>query len=120
VSGFPYIFRGALDVEATEINDEMKIAAARALAALAKEPVTDDILKAYNTDSISFGIDYVIPKPLDARILTSVTPAVAQAAMDSGVARRPITDMAAYAKSLEARISASHGRIVPFIESYQK
>ncbi len=118
VSGFPYIFRGALDVEATEINDAMKIAAARALAALALEPVPADILKAYNVDSISFGVDYVIPKPLDSRILTSVTPAVAQAAMDTGVARRPITDMAAYARSLEERIRTSHGRMLPFIDSY--
>ena len=120
VSGFPYIFRGALDVEATEINDAMKVAAARALAELAKEPVPAEILQAYKVDAISYGIDYVIPKPLDARILTTVTPAVAQAAMDSGVARRPIEDMAAYAKSLEARIKASHDRILPFIDSYQK
>lgn len=120
VSGFPYIFRGALDVEAVEINDAMKIAAAKALAALAKEPVPADILKAYNTDAISFGVDYVIPKPLDSRILTTMTPAVAQAAMDSGVARRPIKDMIAYSKSLEERIKASHARINPFIESYQK
>lgn len=120
VSGFPYIFRGALDVEAVEINDAMKIAAAHALAALAREPVPADILKAYNTDSISYGIDYVIPKPLDSRILTTVTPAVAQAAMDSGVARRPIEDMDAYRKSLEERIRASHARLTPFIDSYKK
>ena len=119
VSGFPYIFRGALDVEATEINDAMKIAAAYALAALAKEPVPAEILKAYNTDAISYGIDYVIPKPLDARILTAVTPAVAKAAMETGVARRPIKDFDAYAKSLEERISAAHGRELPFIESYR-
>ena len=120
VSGFPYIFRGALDVEATEINDAMKIAAAYALAALAKEPVPEEILKAYNTDSLSFGIDYVIPKPLDSRILTAVTPAVARAAMETGVARRPIEDLDAYAKALEARISAAHARELPFIESYLK
>ncbi len=120
VSGFPYIFRGALDVEATEINDAMKVAAARGLAALAKEPVPDEILKAYNVDSITFGVDYVIPKPLDARILTAVTPAVARAAMETGVARRPIEDLDAYVKELEARVKASHDRILPFIESYQK
>ncbi len=120
VSGFPYIFRGALDVEATEINDTMKVAAARALAALAREPVPDEILKAYNVDSITFGVDYVIPKPLDARILTAVTPAVARAAMETGVARRPIEDLDAYVKELEARVRASHERIQPFIESYQK
>ncbi|MCH5278148.1 MAG: malate dehydrogenase [Desulfovibrionaceae bacterium] len=120
VSGFPYIFRGALDVEATEINDEMKIAAAKALAALAREPVPAGILKAYGVNSLSYGVDYVIPKPLDERILTAVTPAVARAAMDSGVARRPIADMAAYTKGLEARVKASHGRILPFIDSYRK
>jgi len=120
VSGFPYIFRGALDVEATEINDAMKIAAAKALAALAKEPVPADILKAYGVDSISYGVDYVIPKPLDSRILTAVTPAVAGAAMESGVARRPIRDLDAYARELEERVKASHARIVPFIDSYRK
>ncbi len=120
VSGFPYIFRGALDVEATEINDAMKIAAAYALAALAKEPVPEEMLKAYNTDSISFGVDYVIPKPLDSRILAAVTPAVAKAAMETGVARRPIEDLEAYAKALDARISAARARELPFIESYRK
>ena len=119
VSGFPYIFRGALDVEATEINEAMKIAAARSLAELAKQPVPQEILDAYGVDSLSFGVDYVIPKPLDPRILTTMTVAVAKAAMDSGVARRPIADLDAYARELEARIKASHARIDPFIQSYQ-
>ena len=75
VSGFPYIFRGALDVEATEINEAMKIAAAEALAALAKEPVPAEVCSAYNVDSLEYGFDYIIPKPLDPRILTCITPA---------------------------------------------
>ncbi len=120
VSGFPYLFRGAMDVRATEINDAMKVAAAKALAALAKEPVPADILKAYSTDSISFGVDYVIPKPLDERILTFVTPAVAKAAMDSGVAQKSIDDLEAYKKSIAERVKKSHSRVLPFIESYRK
>ena len=119
VSGFPYIFRGALDVEATEINEEMKIAAAYSLARLAKEPVPAEILEAYNVDKLEFGIDYVIPKPLDGRILATMTVAVAKAAMDTGVARRPIADLEAYARSLDERIKASHARISPFIKSYE-
>ena len=120
VSGFPYIFRGALDVEATEINEPMKIAAAKALAALAKEPVPADILKAYGVESLSFGIDYVIPKPLDFRILVAETVAVAKAAMESGVARKPIEDFDAYAKALEARLKASNARGNAFIEAIAK
>jgi len=120
VSGFPYIFRGALDVEATEINEAMKIAAAKALAELAKEPVLPEVCEAYGVKSLSYGVDYVLPKPLDPRILTWVTPAVAKAAMDTGVARRPIEDLKAYAKSLEARVRESHDRIKPFVDSYFK
>lgn len=116
VSGFPYIFRGALDVGARVINEEMKLAAARALAALAKEPVLAEILTAYGVQELSYGRDYVIPKPLDPRILTTVTPAVAQAAMDSGVATRPIADMKAYAEQLRKRIDAAHARIRPFVK----
>ena len=90
VLGFPFIFRGALDVRATTINEEMKIAAAKALAELAKQPVPDIVMKAYNTKNIQFGKDYIIPKPLDPRLIYTVAPAVAKAAMDSGVAKRPI------------------------------
>ncbi|HMR57075.1 MAG TPA: malic enzyme-like NAD(P)-binding protein, partial [Cyclobacteriaceae bacterium] len=96
VLGFPYIFRGALDVRATEINEAMKLAAVHALAALAKEPVPDIVFQAYGIDRIQFGRDYLIPKPLDPRLITTVSPAVAKAAMDSGMARNPITDWAQY------------------------
>lgn len=87
VLGFPYIFRGALDVRAREINDEMKLAAAKAIAGLAKEEVPEEILRAYNKKSMSFGPDYLIPVPLDKRLLYRVASAVAEAAVDSGVAR---------------------------------
>jgi malate dehydrogenase (oxaloacetate-decarboxylating)(NADP+) len=96
VLGFPYIFRGALDVRATCINEEMKLAAVYALAELAKKPVPDTVLAAYNLKHLSFGKDYIIPKPLDSRLLTVVAPAVARAAMESGVARHKITDREAY------------------------
>jgi len=105
VLGFPYIFRGALDVRATTINEEMKLAAAKALAILTKEPVPDSVLKAYNVDNMSFGKDYIIPKPLDPRLISCVASCVAKAAIDSGVARRPITDWEAYRKSLDSRLS---------------
>lgn len=118
VSGFPYIFRGALDVGATIINEEMKVAAAKALAALAKEPVPAEICELYGVESLTFGIDYVIPKPLDPRVLEWEVPAVAQAAMDTGVASMPISDMDAYRNDLKQRIEASHARINPFVESY--
>lgn len=107
VLGFPFIFRGALDVRATTINEEMKLAAARALANLAKEDVPDSVIKAYGGDSIRFGKDYIIPKPLDPRVLRWVAPAVAKAAMDSGVARTPITDWEKYADQLEERLGRS-------------
>jgi len=110
VSGFPYIFRGALDVGATEINEAMKVAAARSLAALAKEPVPRSVCDAYGAKEFTFGQNYIIPKPLDPRIITWETPAVAQAAMDSGVAKNPIADMEAYKLSLTARIQASQAR----------
>lgn len=105
VLGFPFIFRGALDVRASTINEEMKLAAARALAALAKEPVPASVLKAYNVDKMEFGTDYIIPKPVDPRLISTVAPAVAKAAMETGVAKFPITDWAAYRKSLDKRIS---------------
>jgi malate dehydrogenase (oxaloacetate-decarboxylating)(NADP+) len=101
VLGFPFIFRGALDVRAKGISDEMKIAAVRALAGLAREDVPESVLKAYGVDRIQFGREYLIPKPFDPRVLLWVAPAVAQAAMDSGVARRPIADMVKYRESLE-------------------
>lgn len=105
VLGFPYIFRGALDVRASTINEEMKLAAAKALAILAKEPVPDVVLSAYNLEKLSFGKDYIIPKPLDPRLISCVASCVARAAIDSGVARRPITDWEAYMKSLDKRLS---------------
>ena len=119
LSGFPYIFRGSLDVYATEINEAMKIAAAEALAALAKEPVPAEVCSAYNVDSLEYGFDYIIPKPLDPRILTCITPAVAKAAMDTGVARKRIEDLDGYARELERRVKASHDRIRPFVASYE-
>lgn len=89
VLGFPFIFRGALDVRATAINEEMKVAAVNALKDLAKEPVTQEVLDAYELDQLEFGPDYIIPKPMDSRLLAAVSGAVAQAAVDSGVARQP-------------------------------
>jgi malate dehydrogenase (oxaloacetate-decarboxylating)(NADP+) len=91
VLGFPYIFRGALDVRATQINEAMKLAAVKALAELAQTPVPDIVNLAYNTKTITFGPDYIIPKPLDPRLLSTVAPAVAKAAIESGVAQKPIT-----------------------------
>src|SRR6201994_1631565 len=102
VLGFPYIFRGALDVRARTINMEMKIAAARALAALAREDVPDEVAAAYGSRP-KFGPDYIIPVPFDPRLISWVPPAVAKAAMDTGVARKPITDMEAYRHSLQSR-----------------
>ena len=119
VLAFPGIFRGAIDVRATDINDAMKIAAAEALAALAKEPVPAEVCSAYNVDSLEYGFDYIIPKPLDPRILTCITPAVAKAAMDTGVARKRIEDLDGYARELERRVKASHDRIRPFVASYE-
>lgn len=107
VLGFPFIFRGALDVRATTINEEMKLAAARALANLAKEDVPDSVLKAYGGDPIRFGKEYIIPKPLDPRVLRWVAPAVAKAAVESGVARVTITDWEKYADQLEERLGRS-------------
>lgn len=105
VLGFPFIFRGALDVRATDINEDMKLAAAQALADLAKQPVPSYVLKAYNLNKLEFGKDYIIPKPLDLRVIVHVAPAVAKAAMDSGVARKPITDWFAYKKELRDRVN---------------
>ena len=104
VLGFPYIFRGALDVRSTAINEEMKIAAVRAIAALAKESVPEAVNLAYNTKNLKFGKDYIIPKPIDFRLITTVAPAVAKAAMESGVARHPITDWEKYKDELKLRL----------------
>jgi malate dehydrogenase (oxaloacetate-decarboxylating)(NADP+) len=104
VLGFPYIFRGALDVRATQINEAMKLAAVKALAQLAQTPVPDIVNLAYNAKTITFGPDYIIPKPLDPRLLATVAPAVAQAAIDSGVAQRPIPDWEAYVNDLNRRL----------------
>jgi malate dehydrogenase (oxaloacetate-decarboxylating)(NADP+) len=103
VLGFPYLFRGALDIHARAINDEMKIACARALAALAREDVPDEVAMAYGR-KLAFGRDYIIPTPFDPRLIHVIPPAVAKAGMDTGVARRPIIDMDAYALSLKARM----------------
>jgi malate dehydrogenase (oxaloacetate-decarboxylating)(NADP+) len=104
VLGFPYIFRGALDVRATQINEAMKLAAVKALAAMAQSPVPDIVNLAYNTKTITFGPDYIIPKPLDPRLLATVAPAVARAAIESGVAQLPITDWESYANDLNRRL----------------
>lgn len=104
VLGFPYIFRGALDVQATAINDSMKLAAVRAIAQLAKESVPEEVMKAYNQKNLSFGKTFIIPKPLDPRLLTTVAPAVAKAAIESGVARKNISDWEEYKKQLQKRM----------------
>ena len=104
VLGFPYIFRGALDVRATGINDAMKLAAVRAIATLAEENVPDEVSEAYGEGALTFGRDLIIPKPLDPRLITTVAPAVAQAAMESGIAGSPIEDWEAYKRELEMRL----------------
>ena len=100
VLGFPYIFRGALDCGATQINEEMKLAAVHAIADLAKLPVPPVVNTAYDNSDLHFGRNYILPKPLDPRLLTTVAPAVARGAMESGVARRPITDWEKYDEKL--------------------
>lgn len=120
VLGFPYIFRGALDVRATEINEEMKLAAVHALADLAKEPVPDMVVKAYGTDKIKFGPGYLIPKPLDPRLITTVSPAVAKAAIDSGMAKKPITDWEAYHVELQKRIGIDQKLMSRIIDRAKK
>ena len=107
VLGFPFIFRGALDVRATRINEAMKMAAVKALAELAKEPVPEQVNVVYDKTRLSFGKEYIIPKPFDPRLITTVPPAVAQAAMDSGVATEPIEDWDRYAIALEKRLGNS-------------
>ena len=112
VLGFPFIFRGALDVRARAINMEMKIAAARALAQLAKEDVPDNVANAYGGERFSFGPEYIIPKPFDERVLTHVAPAVARAAVETGVARQPIEDFDEYVEALQRRIKGTSHRVV--------
>ena len=104
VLGFPYIFRGALDVRASAINEEMKIAAANAIAMLAREDVPDEVNNAYSGASLKYGVDYIIPAPFDPRLISAVSSAVAEAAMATGVARRPIADLDAYRRDLSARL----------------
>jgi len=106
VLGFPYIFRGALDVRATQINEAMKLAAVHALAELARQPVPDIVNIAYKEKTLSFGRHYIIPKPFDPRLITTVAPAVARAAMESGVAQRPISDWEAYRVELNNRLGS--------------
>jgi malate dehydrogenase (oxaloacetate-decarboxylating)(NADP+) len=109
VLGFPYIFRGALDVRARRVNMEMKIACARALAELAREDVPDEVAAAYHGGHLKFGPDYIIPSPFDPRLIWYIPPFVAQAAMDTGVARKPIPDMDAYRESLARRLDPTAG-----------
>jgi len=109
VLGFPFIFRGALDVRATGVSEGMKVAAARAIAELARRPIPDAVLKIYGLDRLTFGPEYLIPKPFDARVLWTVAPAVAEAATAEGLARNPCADIPAYADSLRARVQASYG-----------
>ncbi|MDQ7031618.1 MAG: malic enzyme-like NAD(P)-binding protein [Desulfonauticus sp.] len=117
VSGFPFIFRGALDVRARKINEEMKRAAAKSLADLAKEPVPEEVLRAYGVKKLEFGPDYIIPKPLDLRIVEREASAVAQAAMQTGVAKKKI-DLQKYKQELKERLHVSRKRIRDFICSY--
>lgn len=107
VMGFPYIFRGALDVHATTINDEMKIAAADAIAKLAREPVSDEISAAYGSRKMSYGREYIIPTPFDPRLISIVSPAVAKAAVDSGIARKAIQDWSKYENQLKSRLASA-------------
>jgi len=119
VLGFPFIFRGALDVRATTINDEMKLAATRALAALAKEDVPDSVLRAYGIEHLAFGREYIIPTPFDPRVLIWEASAVAQAAMETGVAQVPI-DLKQYREQLESRLGKAHEVMRIMIQKAQK
>lgn len=120
VLGFPFIFRGALDVRATAINDHMKMAAVKALAELAREKVPEVVINAYGGKEFSFGSDYIIPKPFDPRVLWKVAPAVARAAMESGVARQPITDWQEYEEQLKERLGFSKEIIRIAVHKAQK
>ncbi len=115
VLGFPFVFRGALDCRARKITEEMKVAATRALAALTREDVPDSVLRAYGIDELSFGPDYIIPKPFDPRVLLWVAPAVAEAAARSGVAREPIPNLEAYREWLHQLVERSRGLMSPLL-----
>lgn len=119
VLGFPFIFRGALDVRATAINEEMKMAAVRALAELTKEPVPEQVNITYDTTRLTFGKDYIIPKPFDPRLITKIPPAVAKAAMESGVAKNPITDWDKYEEELLLR-SGNDNKVVRMLHNRAK
>ena len=116
VLGFPFVFRGTLDCRARKITQEMKVAATQALAELAREDVPDNVLGAYGLSNLSFGPDYIIPKPFDARVLTWVAPAVAKAAEESGVAREPIADYEAYKESLHQIVERARGIMRPLMQ----
>lgn len=120
VLGFPFIFRGALDVRATTINEEMKLAAVRAIADLALEPVPEVVMMAYNDYDLAFGKNYIIPKPMDPRLLTTVAPAVAKAAMDSGVAKQPITDWEEYKNKLRRRLGIDNDFVNRLVQRARK
>ncbi len=117
VLGFPYIFRAALDCRASVINDDMKLAAARAIASLARKPVPESLKRAYGVNELTFGREYILPKPFDKRLLPTVAPVIAQAAADSGVARHPVADLEAYARHLETLIESNDAYIVKLITS---
>ncbi|RNC91862.1 MAG: NADP-dependent malic enzyme [Allomuricauda sp.] len=119
VLGFPFIFRGSLDVRATKINEDMKMAAVRALADLTKEPVPEQVNITYDTTRLAFGKDYIIPKPFDPRLITTIPPAVAKAAMESGVAKAPIKDWDAYVEGLHQR-SGNDNKIVRLLHNRAK
>lgn len=120
VLGFPFIFRGALDVRATRINEEMKLAAVKAIAELAKETIPEEVIEAYGEKNISFGRDQIIPKPLDPRLIAYVAPAVAKAAMESGVAREPIEDWEAYERELLNRLGLDNKLLRKITEKAQR
>lgn len=120
VLGFPYIFRGALDTRASAINEDMKIAASKAIAHLAKERIPESVRHAYGRRDFSFGTEYILPKPFDPRVLLAVAPAVAKAATESGVARLPITDLRAYRDSLARRFNPARGALDLIYEEARK
>ncbi len=119
VLGFPFIFRGALDVRATTINEEMKMAAVKALAKLTREPVPEQVNIAYGETRLTFGKDYIIPKPFDQRLIAEIPPAVAKAAMESGVAKAPIEDWDKYREELLQR-SGNDNKVVRLLHSRAK
>jgi malate dehydrogenase (oxaloacetate-decarboxylating)(NADP+) len=120
VLGFPFIFRGALDVQATAINEEMKLAAVKAIAELAKEMVPEEVNIVYKEKILSFGTDYIIPKPMDHRLITRVSPAVAKAAMESGVAKKPIEDWEKYQEELEQRLGLDNKIVTSLVDRARK